>query len=117
MLEDLLKMYGAYEMRKVARYEDGSLIVDTVAVTDADQPFETAVSHPSYNDGDWIIVEEYGTKEEAEKGHNRWVQKMTPDGLPDQLVDVSTAWPAKLLRNMETMMYKRSNETGGSNEH
>ena len=115
MLEDLLKLIQmeiTSETRKVARYKDRSLIIDTVAVTDSDQPFETAVMHPAYNDGDWIVVEEHGTKEEAQKGHNRWVQRMTSDRLPDQLVDVSTAWIAKAT-GVKKRIYKRSN-TGNS---
>lgn len=39
--------------------------------------FETAVSHPYFNRGLWIVVEMYDTGAEAEAGHDRWVSKLT----------------------------------------
>jgi len=92
---DFLDMIGNCESRKVAWYEKINLKVDTCAVNDSDKPFETAISHPQYNDGDWIIVELYDTKEEAIAGHNKWVKTMTADELPKILKDVSSATIAK----------------------
>lgn len=77
--------------RKVARFEKGKVIVDTCAVTDSDKPYETGISHPSYNKGDWVIVELYDTKGEAKIGHKKWVKKLTSKRLPKTLKDVSTA--------------------------
>lgn len=80
------EMEDTYEERKVAHYEEvGYLGVDTALVTDSPHPYETAVCHVSYNDGNWIIVETYDTKEEAAQGHERWVATMTADELPDEL--------------------------------
>lgn len=90
-------MVGNYEERKVDRYESGFLVIDTAAVTDSEMPFETAVQHPKYNYGKWVIVETYMTKELAQEGHNRWVGTMTAEQLPDTLTDVSTAGVAQLL--------------------
>jgi len=53
-----------YEERKIARHEVESLIVDTCWASDCNW-YETAISHSSYNDGQWVIVEEYGQDYEA----------------------------------------------------
>jgi len=82
-------MMGNYEERKVARFEEGDLIVSTCRVTDSTQPYETAVSHPRYNDGAWVIVEQYDDEETAAEGHEKWVAKMTTSDLPEELYDVS----------------------------
>lgn len=93
-----LSMVGNHEQRKVDRYEsDNGLIVDTAAVTDSEKPYETGICHPAYNSGDWVIVELYDTKEEAQAGHSRWVQTMTAGELPQALTDVSTCEVANLL--------------------
>lgn len=75
----------------VARYEKDSLRVDTCGVTDSAQSFETAVQHPEYNNGKWVVVEMYTSREAAQSGHDRWVQIVTTDQLPKELRDVSTA--------------------------
>lgn len=100
---DFLGMIDNYEERKVDRFErtnehgETDLIVDTCLVTDSKQPYETAVSHKAYNNGKWIVVGTYDAKEEAQTGHNRWVEKMTSEDLPDIIIDVSTAGTAGLL--------------------
>ena len=87
---------GNYEERKVARWpEEGDWVVDTCRVTDSDKPFETAVKHSSYNDGEMVIVEEYEDNESAQKGHDKWVKIMSANELPERLVDVSTCIASK----------------------
>ena len=98
---EFLNMINNYEERKVARFEEGDLIIDTCLVTDSMRPYETAVQHPSYNRGDWIIVEGYESIEEAQTGHDRWVKIMTSQELPKELVDVSTFVMAKMLDNLD----------------
>ena len=93
-----LDMMFNYEDRKVDRYEEGNLIVDTCAVTDSDQPYETGVCHTLYNDGDWVIVEMYEDERSAKEGHDRWVKVMTDQVLPSKLEDVSTAEIEKLCK-------------------
>lgn len=78
---------GNYESRKVARYDSDGLMVSTARVSDGAQPFETAVRHPSYNEGKVVIVEAYDDHASAQAGHNRWVALMTSEALPDKLVD------------------------------
>lgn len=73
------------------------LIVDTVGgISDSEHSYETAVAHPEYNDGKWIIVEGYDTEKDARAGHEKWVKTMTADNLPNELRDVSTATVAEL---------------------
>jgi hypothetical protein len=94
---------GSYDDRKVDRYEDEAkgLIVSTCSMNDTEHPFETAVSHPRYNNGEWVIVQEYDTQEDAQKGHDEWVARMTAKVLPNQLEDVSTSGSAKWLAEFD----------------
>lgn len=87
-----LSDFGNYEQRKVANHkaENGSE-VDTARVSDGRQPFETAVSHPDYNNDEWVIVEAYDTKELAQLGHDRWVKTMTTEPLPEELRDCANS--------------------------
>jgi hypothetical protein len=93
-----LSMLDTYEDRKVARYEQGGLFISTALVNDSDDPYETAVAHPAYNDGEIVIVETYGDLDSAKAGHEKWVSIMTRPELPAKLVDTSTALIAKLCR-------------------
>ncbi len=87
-----MRNYGSYGERKVARYNGDGWFISTALVYDAENPqYETAIVHPEYNKGDHIIVETYPTKEDAGEGHERWVEVMTGDELPDELTDVLVA--------------------------
>ena len=88
---DFFNMIGSYDSRKIARFEKDKLFISTAFVTDSSQPYETAISHPAYNNNKLIIVEMYDTKEQAQKGHDNWVLIMTSEQLPKELKDVSTA--------------------------
>lgn len=94
---NFLNMMGDYEFRKVDNYSQGDVEVDTCRVTDSDAPYETAVAHPKYNSGKWVIVETYFSEDAAQEGHNRWVATMTAETLPDKLTDVSSAGVAGLV--------------------
>ena len=85
-----------YEQRKVARHEDGGMLISTAAVSDADDPYETAVWHPQYNGGKVVTVETYLTRDAAERGHQQWVARMTQNELPARLYDVSSSGIAAL---------------------
>ena len=93
-----LSMANNYDERMVARYksDDGKLFISTAAVVDSDDPFETAVAHPRYNEGKLIIVETYSSRELAKAGHDKWLAKMTSTDLPKELIDVSTCGLADL---------------------
>lgn len=93
---DFLEMMDNYSSRKVGRYDndDGSIMVSTVMITDSALPYETAVAHPRFNDGEMVIVETYESEDSAKLGHERWVNAITIGPLPQELVDVSTAGAA-----------------------
>lgn len=93
-----LMMADNYEERKVGRWDsdDGKRIVSTVRVYDSAYPYETAVQHEDYNDGDMVIVAMYTSKEEAKRGHERWLKLTQGDQLPNPLKDVSSATVAML---------------------
>lgn len=60
--------------------------VDTVKPTDTNK-WETGIH---VNDGDWVIVQQYNSKIEAEKGHKKWVvsiKKKPKQKLVDVLKD------------------------------
>ncbi len=91
--EDMEDNYGD---RKVENTNVGLAEIDTCAVTDSQQPFETGIKHPRYNDGEWVAVEMYDNKEEAVAGHSKWCNYFKNGKLPPSLRDVSSAG-AKLL--------------------
>ncbi len=98
---DFLKDVGNYDERVVARYEVEDLVIDTARVSDGRQPYETAVRHPSYNSGDWVIVEGYTTERDSAIGHNRWVKAMTTLPLPTVLTDCCNAECSQLIKAVE----------------
>lgn len=94
---DFFSMADNYEQRKVGRFDADWGFVSTCEVNDADKPYETAVEHPDYNDGEMVIVETYDTRDEAEHGHARWVDTMTAEVLPETLRDNGSAEIAMML--------------------
>ena len=82
---DFIGMMSNHEDRVVANYEEGELIVDTALVTDGEHIYETAIQHPEYNKGKWVVVEAYDDTASAQAGHEKWVKIMTADALPDEL--------------------------------
>ena len=104
---DFLNMVDNYEDRKVANYQKDGVHIDTVFVSDAKKPIETAIRHPKYNNGDWIVVDYANTKKEALLKHNKWVKKMTAKELPKEIKDVSTAEIAQLCDNKVYTLKRR----------
>jgi len=89
LFDDMMKSLtnaSDFAEREVAQYNQDSLFVDTCRVNDGKKPYETAVAFPLYNDGSMVIVEAYDTKEEAQAGHDKWVNIMLTCP-PDKLVD------------------------------
>lgn len=83
-------MIGNYSSRLVANNTINNAIIDTVLVMDSKQPYETGIKHPNYNNGNWVIVELYMTREKAEEGHIKWCDKFSNvDNLPESLDDVN----------------------------
>ena len=91
--EQLLERYEKLEKSVlIAKYDSsgGNLRVSTVINSDSNKPYETAIAHTNYNHGNWIVVEEYDTKEQAKEGHERWILRMSSSPLPEVLIEVST---------------------------
>lgn len=106
-----LSMADNYESRKIDRYDGDNFFISTAEVTDTDHPYETAIKHPDYNNNSIVIVEMYDTRQEAEEGHKKWITTMTADDLPKQLCDVSSAWVADFLDEIDGdgwRVYKRT---------
>ena len=109
---DFFSMMGNYEDRKVDRFENEDMSIDTCSVTDGDHPYETAVKHFQYHNNDWVVVQSYDTKEEAQKGHDKWIEIMTSDNLPEYLRDCGNAGISQLMDlfcGEESMIFPRRN--------
>ena len=73
----------------INQYFDDTVFVSTIRGFDTGR-YETAIQHPDYNDGDIIIVASgYESMEAAEEGHNKWVEIMTSDILPESIPEMS----------------------------
>ena len=83
---EFFDMLGSHDERLVANDTAGELEVDTCEVNDGKQPYETAVKHPAYREGAWVIVEAYDTKAKAAEGHTKWLNELMT-ALPSRLVD------------------------------
>ena len=81
-------MANNYDLRVVKNTERNTFTLDTAMVTDRALPYETAVAHKNFNDGDWIVLEWSETKEDAERTHDKWLAKL--DAGVDSLLDVYT---------------------------
>jgi len=66
---DFLLDANNYESRKVARDTSKCGIIVSTAYT-SDEGFETAL----IDDSDVYPVERYGTEEQAEQGHKKWLE-------------------------------------------
>ena len=95
---DFLNDVGNYEDRVVGHYDGkNGLVVDTCRVSDGAKLYETAIEHPEYHDGKWVIVEAYDTPDEALFGHGKWMQIMTRKILPTELVDCANSTISQML--------------------
>jgi hypothetical protein len=88
-LFSFLNMIGTHEQRVVGNTKINSAVIDTCASPDSSDPYETGITHPNFNDNNWVIVEQYANKNDAAIGHKKWVDLFT-GSLPDTLKDVST---------------------------
>lgn len=72
-----IDMLGTYEERNVANFKNDIFEIDTSRVTDRAVPYETAIAHKDFRNGDWIILGWRKTKEEAQKYHDEMVKYFT----------------------------------------
>lgn len=84
-------MVGNYNERKVGNDRINGIRVSTAMVTDGAKPFETAIVHPEYDNGEMIIIQSYLTLEDAKKGHSEWLKKAKNDKMPDPLIDCNNS--------------------------
>lgn len=99
---------------KNTNLDDGT-VVDTCAMSDSESnSYETGIASPFYNDGDWIIVEEYKTKKKAAVGHSKWIAFIRAN--PDTLVDISQAGISRLcdINSEGWRRYKRHEQKAKS---
>ena len=104
---EFLNMLNDYEDRRVGKHEADGLFISTALVRDGDKLFETAVEHPEYNNGTMIIVEAYDTREDAAKGHERWIATMTSEPLPRHLQDCQNSTISKFLDPSELCFIRK----------
>ena len=75
---DFLKAHASGAFEKVKYFFNkkiGDITVDTVCAPDSGL-WETGIERLGI-EGKWIIVEQYPNRDEAEKGHSKWVELMT----------------------------------------
>ena len=85
---NFIGMFGNHSSRLVDNYESDNFTIDTCLVTDSEYNYETAVKYYGFNDGRWMIVEQYNTESEAQDGHNRWVEYLT-NNEPEFFEDIN----------------------------
>jgi hypothetical protein len=97
---DFLFMSGNHKEREVRNTElDDGTVIDTCAVLDTNADYETGIASKYYNDGKWIIVEEYETKKAtAIAGHQKWVSHVKTE--LDILTDVSQSTFAQMAKSV-----------------
>lgn len=88
---------GNRESRLIKNDKVGEATIDTCRVSDGKQPYETGISHPEYDSGQWIIAEAYNTPDAALKGHKKWVKIMSAKKLPKEIPDCNNALLTTLL--------------------
>ncbi len=110
---DFLTGIDDHDKRKVERIEavdcDGvKYILDTARVTDCPKyPYETAISHPSYDDGKFVILQQYKDKESARLGHFAWADIFSSKELPDTLINCSAGEFAEMFLGVEGRIVER----------
>ena len=75
MLRFLGNDWDSYEDRCVDKTETDWGFMSTAAVPDGKQPYETGMGNEHYEDhpNEIMILEGYDTKEEAQEGHDKWL--------------------------------------------
>jgi hypothetical protein len=93
-------------METIGRFE-GEYVVSTVRPFDyiSGKDYETAILDERYSDS-FIVVETYTNKEDAKKGHEKWIEimKNPPETLTDVGGGITGTWRNNLIG---TPTYKR----------
>jgi hypothetical protein len=105
-------LFESHENRLVENTSINGAEIDTCKVYDSKLLYETGIRHREYNDGHWVIVEAYNTKDDAMKGHQRWV-KLLYKKLPENLVGIDQTEIGEIMKKYFNLnidkLYKRRN--------
>lgn len=102
--------FSDYESRKVDRYEEGGIMVSTARVSDGELPYETGVFDSRYHDS-VFIVEAYGSKDDAQQGHGKWVKLLTGNEPPDTIIECRNS---RISQLKEAEVYERKGDNDGN---
>lgn len=63
-------------------------VVDTCFASDTGY-YETGILYEGFNNGNWIIVDEYESRKQSAIGHKKWIKhlKQNPEELTDIHID------------------------------
>lgn len=77
-----------------SKYLDANnyILISTVDPEVAGAKFETAIFCTLYNMDEWCAVQEYNTKEDAEKGHMKWREIFSQKIFPEIIIDICSAF-------------------------
>lgn len=89
--------------------------LDTIMVKGEDniKPYETALSHLYYNEGMWVILETYDTRDQAIEGHKKWLEivKTKPPSLVGTINSVTLSVLSALANVSAEMVFPRIDST------
>jgi len=92
LIGNMPTMMNFYETKgkNPLNFKSKNFIVDTCFTPDTGC-WETGISSANFNECEWIIVDEYESKKEAEIGHEKWIKfmKTNPKMLTDIHIDES----------------------------
>lgn len=89
--------------KQIAVY-DQKFLVSTIQPGDATQyPYETAIEHPAYGDGELIVVDGAETFDDAIRIHNKWIDKLDVSfgQLPEVVIEFANSPILQMMRIMD----------------
>ena len=86
ILNEIIFRPTKYMMASYLTSDVNNASIDTCYVKEV-KKYQTGISHPSFNEEHWVIVEEYDDEITAKTGHEKWV-KAFEKWLPKELKDV-----------------------------
>ena len=86
ILNEIIFRPKKYMMSSYLTADVNNASIDTCYVKEA-KKYQTGISHPSFNEWHWVVVEEYDDEVTAKTGHEKWV-KTFEKWLPKELKDV-----------------------------
>lgn len=86
------EMAGTYDQRNICHdVTSNKFEIDTSIVTDRTYKYESAVSHPEFNRGAWVILDSAPDEESAKVMHQSFIDYFEEEGDSlEELVDAYT---------------------------